>query len=240
LTALLLAVWILLPFAILATGPNQDYRLIAPSLAALAVAAGCMAAAAGRLAFILAIGFAAVSAIPFVRITAGPTARTSAVAPASHAVDFNLEGNSQGYARRPWVEDRARPVADWVLRRSAEADLDRPAVIALLQTDPEMNPNTLSWWTFVRTGNRSAVVFTEAQSAGLDDAAFRAQFDGYDAVGIIRGLASPSSETDRLALLNQRLAGNRTSGEILKSFSGEVRSFPTGVAGQPIVMRWRG
>jgi 4-amino-4-deoxy-L-arabinose transferase-like glycosyltransferase len=225
----LLASWALIPYLLLVTGHNQDPRLIAPAMPAVAIivagAIGAIRRAGVRLALIsvLAVLLVYQSVNHVARITPAflPGALTLRVAP--YEASIPLDERSIGYERLP-ADDYATPVIEYIeqVARSEPRGFG-PRVICLLESEPMVNTNT---YTFLAQSRGDPFSFADIFVAPVTPGTLREKLAGCDfALYVKQPPESPTNAGERSTIVNRTYAANHMTPELFALFRGPRREF---------------
>jgi 4-amino-4-deoxy-L-arabinose transferase-like glycosyltransferase len=236
----MVVLWGFLPTLVVGLGPNQDVRLIAAAVPAIAVFAACALALVpdprrARAVFLPLIAFSIVGLIMHTVPIRTVDVNLDVTTPEGHA-SMLLRSSTQGYARLPIRRNHAVDIVMWAAAHADTTHPGTPSVVGLLQTHSEANPNSLSW--VAKSLGITNLRFVEVGSQGLDDASFAKQFDELDGIIYIPALAPDSSAKDRATLLNDRLAIVRVSPAQLAEFP-DVRLLALSAPDVTAEARWR-
>lgn len=238
--ALLLA-WGLIPTLIVGLGPNQDVRLVAAAVPSIAVLAGCAIAGLDHTrsrAILVPTAIAATLGLLVHTFSISTINISAQIDTPVGGIAYVVGEQTQGYARVPVAHDNAASVLLFLHDQATVRTPGRPAVVGLLQTHQEINPNTLVWEAEALGVDNVTIV--EVGAEGLDDAAFEAQFAALDAIVIIPDLPGADRLSKRQYLLNLKLAAARISDEQLAKFSSGITNFPIAAPGSTAQVRWQG
>ena len=226
--ATLLVTWAVIPYLIVATAHNQDSRLLAASLPAVAliVAALVVAVPLWQARWL----FSAILCVAGTVLTVGMTwPFTVPVLPSRIAVDTGIgrvyypisPPAALGYERVPQVTDYMRPVMQY-LDAASEVATGAPAVVCVLETDPDINLNTL---TYLGDERAASYVFREVRYNG-NVGRMHADLLGCDLALYISPFAPDRGEGRRPHILNAGFAQTHMTSADFSIFNGPERSFP--------------
>jgi 4-amino-4-deoxy-L-arabinose transferase-like glycosyltransferase len=230
--ALLLA-WAIVPYITLATAHNQDVRLMAAAMPAVAaIIGGAMAAIRWRgvriaLIAVVAIALCYQTLNHTTSVTPGFAPQNASLEIGPYAAVVHLGDEPIGYEQLPGP-DYGTPIVDYMAGVIArESDSSVLHSVCVLETEPLVNVVTLG---FLATAQRVPLTFVNVlaheEGTDLDVALSRCDFALYAE----QQQPPPAALKDvRMTLVNKEYAASRlTAGQLLALFPGPPRYFPTG------------
>jgi len=229
--AFLLA-WALIPYLSVALAHNQDVRLMAPALPAVAVlVAGAIAAVRWRgaqiaLAAIAVVVLAYQTLDHVTDVTPGFMPDQAKVELDSYAAVVQLDSQPIGYERLP-EPDFGTPVIRYIedVARTEPGGAATPRSVCLLESEAVINSNTLGFLAAARNdpfGFADVTIGPEGQK-GLEAVLAGCNFALY----VKQPKIPPAGEESRLALVNNPYAANHMTPRLFRLFRGPSRTFPT-------------
>lgn len=227
--AFLLA-WATIPYLLVATAHNQDVRLMAPAMPAMAViVAGAMSAVRRRWARVALI---AVTAVALVYKTVNHvTPITPDFMPSevslrldAYTATIPLDERQIGYEQLPGP-DYATPVIEYIERLAQrEGSEPGPKLVCILQSEPIVNANTFTFLATARS-DRLGVVDVFVGPDGL--AGLRKNLSGCDfALYVNQPKVSSENKSSRIVIVNEDFAARYMTPSLLALFPGPSRTFP--------------
>lgn len=224
--------WAVVPYLTLATAHNQDVRLMAAAMPAVAViVAGAMAAIRRRrvrIALIAVVGVAlcyqTLNHVTSVRPGFMPQNASLRIGP--YAAVVHLGDEPIGYEQLPG-RDYGTPIVEYmerVVRAEPGSSVRHSACV--LETEPLINPVTLGFLAMARDAPLAFVgLLADEEGTDLATALSRCKFVLYSK----QRKPPPALEDVRLTLVNEEYAASRlTAAQLLSRFRGPHRYFPTG------------
>lgn len=229
--AFLLA-WAVVPYLSVVTAHNQDVRLMAPALPAVAVlVAGAIAAVRWRGARV-ALATVAVVVLSYQTLTHITDITPSfmpdqvKVEADAYAAVVQLDRQPIGYEQLPG-DDYGNPVIEYIedVARVEPGGLAVPRSVCLLESEAVINSNTLG---FLGAAREDPFVFSDVAlgpegQKGLEAALSTCNFALY----VKQPEVSPAGEESRLAIVNDPYAANHMTPRLFDLFRGPSRTFPT-------------
>lgn len=238
-----LLAWALIPYLSVATAHNQDVRLMAPALPAVAIlVAGAICAVPQRQARLALAGVAVVllgyqTLNHVTDVTPGFMPDRVRIALGDYEAAVQLDSAPIGYEQLPG-EDFGTPVIEYMeeVSLASPGGLSGPRTVCLLQSEATMNSNTLGFLSLARG---DPFVFADVVSdrggteRGLEEVLSGCNY----AVYVPQAEVSPAGPGSRLEIVNEPYAANHMTPRLLRLFRGPGRSFPlsdnAGSEGEP-------
>lgn len=234
--------WLLPAYVLQAASHNQDQRLVAPAMVAVAVILGCAIGAVTARAVRLALTAVTAGVAALVLVMHTMVGSYYDHVGRIHWFDdgigkgyLTLGNRDVGYLTAPQTQNRAKPVVDWLLAEARGRSLARPLVLGVLSTDPEINLNTIPWLVEAG-GDTQTIVVRTPQKVGRSAEAIAADFASYDAVAVFPPEAYGNP---RLDLLNSQLAAGPEVAPYLAQFTGPTQEFALTSGSGRVVIRLR-
>lgn len=228
--AFLLA-WALVPYLTLATAHNQDVRLMAAAMPALAaIVAGALAAIRWRTTRIALIAVVTVALCyqtlnHTTSIAPGFMPQSASLEIGGYPAVLHLGDEPIGYEQLPGT-DYATPIVEYMDRViSRESDSSVLHTVCVLETEPVINGNTLEFAATL-SGAPLAFVGLLAHEEGTDLAIALSRCDF--AIYARQRPPSPALRDVRLTLVNEEYAAAVVTPRLLAGFRGPRRWFSTG------------
>lgn len=229
--ALLLS-WLLIPYLFLVTAHNQDVRLMAAAMPAVAViVAGAIAAvrsqrvrAALVAVAVIALGYQTLNHVT--SITPGFLPKDVSLKVSSYSAVIHLDDEPIGYEQLPGP-DYATPIVDY-LQRAVERGPDSSAAhsVCLLETEPVVNDITLG---FVAATHGDPLVFFNVHAQPEDGSSLASTLSSCNfAIYARQSRPSPNLKDVRLTLVNEEFAARAMTPRLFRLFPGASRVFSTG------------
>lgn len=223
--------WILVPFLVVATAKNQDYRLMAAALPGIAVlVAGTVSLVPRHRA--RAVLVAIVVAIPTYQVINHTTAIDPGFLPddlsvtvGSRVAVIPLDSAPIGYEELPTRTDYAAPVIEYVEDVSARlpGGETAPRVVCLLQSEAVVNGNTFRY--LVATRSDPYTVYDIVAPPG-GERALESALSGCEIALFVK--QPPPADESRLTLVNQQFAATFMTPRLLRQFRGPSEVFHIG------------
>jgi hypothetical protein len=233
--AFLLA-WALIPYLSVALAHNQDVRLMAPALPAVAVmAAGAVSAITKprwRLVLtaiaVVVLGYQTLTHITNVTPDSMPDhLRVSA---SSYEATVPLDSEPIGYEKLPG-DDYVTPIFEYIEKLAAREGGD-PGIgtICLLESEPLINSNTFA---FISAARGDAFGFADVvQGPTGTSAELEGILSGCDfALYAHPPKPTPGSDESRLTLVNEPYAAGHMTKSMFRLFEGPTKVFPVAPGG---------
>ena len=228
--AFLLA-WAVVPYLSVALAHNQDVRLMAPALPAVAILVAGAVTAVRQQRVRLALAGVAVVLLAYqtlnhvTDVTPGFLPDEAKVEIGSYAAVVQLDSEPIGYEQLPGP-DYATPVMEYVeeVARIEPGGSAAPRTVCLLESEPVINSNTLGFLAAAREdpyGFADVVVGPEGEK-GLEAVLAGCNFALY----VKQPAVSPAGDDSRLALVNEPYAAHHMTPALFKLFQGPSRVFP--------------
>jgi 4-amino-4-deoxy-L-arabinose transferase-like glycosyltransferase len=226
--AFLLA-WAVVPYLSVALAHNQDVRLMAPSLPAVAIlVAGAVSAIPKprwRLALagiaIVVLGYQTLTHI--IDVTPGWMPDRARISASSYEAKVQLNSEPIGYERLPG-DDYVTPIFEYIEAVVArEGREPGTGTICLLESEPLINSNTFGFTSAARRdtfGFADIVQEPGGTAAGLEETLSGCNFALYAKP------PTPGSSGDRLTLVNEPFAANHMTKSMFRLFQGPTKVFP--------------
>ena len=221
--------WALIPYLIVATAHNQDVRLMAPAMPAMAIiVAGAVAAVPRREARVAIAGLATVAlvyqtAVHVVRIDLPLLPDEPSVRIGDYTALLRLDDRPIGYERLPEA-DLGTPIMEYI-ERTAAAEPGRPPErnICVLQSEVIINTNTIHFLTISRGDpyNVVAELVGPTRRAGLAANLHECDFALY-----MKQASAAENPSSRLAIVNNDYAARYMTPALFRIFRGPERTFP--------------
>jgi hypothetical protein len=227
--AVLLA-WAIVPYIALATAHNQDVRLMAPAMVAMAIIV------AGAISYVRQTwARAALIAIPAVLlvyqnvnhvtpITPGFLPGDLALSVGGYEAMIPLDDRQIGFQRLPG-DDLGTPVIERVeqIARSETRGFG-PRTLCMLETEPVINGNTMRFLSLQR-GDPFAIEETLVGPGGTRE--LRETLEGCDfALYVKQPKPDPETAGERIVIVNEPYAANHMTPSLFKVFRGTRSSVP--------------
>jgi 4-amino-4-deoxy-L-arabinose transferase-like glycosyltransferase len=226
----LLGSWALIPYLLIVTAHNQDVRLMAPAMPAMAIiVAGAISAVRQR-----RVRLALISCTALLLVYQGVN-HTTAITPSFLPDDLTLHVGSYeatiplneeqiGFQRLPG-EDYATPVIERIeqIARSEQRGFG-PRTICMLETEPVVNTNTFTFLAKTR-GDPFQYwdIFVGPNSAG----SLRETLQGCDfALYVKQPKVNPADAGERITIVNEEYAARHMTPGLFALFRGPRNYFP--------------
>jgi 4-amino-4-deoxy-L-arabinose transferase-like glycosyltransferase len=229
--AFLLA-WAVIPYLSVALAHNQDVRLMAPALPAVAIlVAGAICAVRWRgariaLAAIAVIALSYQTLVHVTDVTPGFMPEQAKVEVDGYAAVVQLDSQPIGYEQLPG-DDYGAPVLDYIedVARRQPGGASAPRTICLLESEAVVNSNTFG---FLVGAREDPYAFADVVVGPEGPKELATVLAGCDfALYVKQPKISPAGEDSRLALVNSPYAANHMTPRLFDLFRGPSRSFPT-------------
>jgi 4-amino-4-deoxy-L-arabinose transferase-like glycosyltransferase len=235
--AFLLA-WVLVPYLSLATAHNQDVRLMAPGVPALAIlVAGAISAIdrpRARLALIGTVGallvYQTVNHVTSVTPSFLPD-RLSAGAGSYDAV-IPLSSNPIGYEQLP-RPDYGTPIIEYMegIAATQPGGTAVPRRLCLLESEEVANGNTFGYLAMAR---KTPFVVSDVIVEPGEEGELGERLEACDfALYVKQPAPDPETAEARLTLVNADYAASHMTPRLLRIFDGPSRTFPVGAEPPP-------
>ena len=222
------AAWATIPYLIVATAHNQDYRLMAPALPAMAViVAGAVAAIPARGARVAIIGLATVTLVyqtasHIVRIDPPLLPDEASLRIGDYSAVLQFDDQPIGYERLP-----ESSIGDPIMRfieKTAAAEIGRPPArnLCVLQSEAFINTNTFSYLTQSR--GDPYIVVAEMVGPTLR-AGLAANLHECDFALYMRPASAAADPNGRIAIVNDEFAARYMTPALFRIFRGPQRIF---------------
>jgi 4-amino-4-deoxy-L-arabinose transferase-like glycosyltransferase len=225
----ILFAWILVPYLSIVTAHNQDIRLMAPAMPAIAILiAGAMSAVRQRRARMALIGVTATllvytTLVRVVSIAPDFLPNDPGVHLDSYDAAIPLDSRPIGYEQLPG-SDYATPVMEYLeqlARQQPPTSLQR---LCMLESEPVMNGNTIGFFSKAR-GDEFEVTDVVTGPDGL--AGLRRSLSECDFALYVKPPRSTGDETTgRIVVANEDYASHYMTPSLLALFHGPNRTFP--------------
>jgi 4-amino-4-deoxy-L-arabinose transferase-like glycosyltransferase len=223
------ATWALVPYLIVATAHNQDVRLMAPAMPAMAViAAGAVAAVPLREARVVIAGLATVAlvyqtAIHVVRIDLPLIPNEASVRIGQYTAVVPLDDRPIGYERMPEA-DIGTPIMEYI-ERTAAAEPGRPPErsVCVLESEVILNTNTI-YFLINSRGDPFNVVAEMVGPTGR--AGLAANLHECDFALYMKQASAAANPSNRVAIVNNDFAARYMTPALFRIFRGPQRVFP--------------
>jgi 4-amino-4-deoxy-L-arabinose transferase-like glycosyltransferase len=228
--AFLLA-WAVIPYLSVALAHNQDVRLMAPALPAVAIlVAGAVSAVRWRGARIALAATAVIvltyqTLVHITDVTPGFMPEQAKVEVGSYAAVVQLDSQPIGYEQLPG-DDYGAPVLDYIedVARHEPGGAAAPRTICLLESEAVVNSNTFG---FLVAAREDPYAFADVVLGPGGRKELTTVLAGCDfALYVKQPQISPAGEESRLALVNDPYAANHMTPGLFGLFRGPSRSFP--------------
>jgi len=227
-----LLAWALIPYLSVATAHNQDVRLMAPALPAVAILVAGAVCAVPRRQVRLALAGVAVVLLAYqtlnhiTDVTPGFMPDRARIALGDYEAAVQLDSAPIGYEQLP-SDDFGTPVVKYMeeVSLASPGGLSGPRTVCLLQSEASMNSNTLGFLSMARGDPfvfADVVIDPTRVEAGLEEVLSGCNY----AVYVPQAEQPPSGPESRLTLVNEPYAANHMTPRLLKLFRGPSRSFP--------------
>lgn len=223
--------WFLVPYLSVATAHNQDVRLMASAMPALAVlVAAAIAAVEWRRAQLALI---AVMGTLLVYQTAAHTVEIHPPLPdrldariGPYEAFVTLDSDPIGYQHLP-KSDYGTPVIEYMAAvASREDDEAGPPTVCLLQSEPIVNVNT---FTYLAAAEEAEFAFVEIVVGPGERRQLPGRLAACDqALYVRQAPVGPGRDDTRLAIVNSEFAARYMTPRLLNMFDGPDRSFRVG------------
>lgn len=226
--AFLLA-WAVVPYLSVALAHNQDVRLMAPALPAVAVLAAGAVSAIPKPRWRLALATVAVVVLGYqtlthiVDVAPGWMPDRARIAVSSYEATIPLNSEPISYERLPG-DDYVDPIFEYIESVAARENGD-PGIgtICLLVSEPLVNSNTFG---FISAARGDAFGFADVVQGPEGTAAeLEGTLSGCD-FALYAKPPTPGSSGDRLTLVNEPYAANHMTKSMFRLFQGPTRVFP--------------
>jgi 4-amino-4-deoxy-L-arabinose transferase-like glycosyltransferase len=229
--AFLLA-WALIPYLSVVTAHNQDVRLMAPALPAVAILVAVAIAAVRWRGARIALASVAVVVLSYQTLT-HITDVTPGFMPDQVKVEIDdyvaviqLDSQPTGYEQLPG-DDYGNPVIEYIEEVASvePGGLALPRSVCLLESEAVINSNTMG---FLAAAREDPFVFMDVAigpevQKGLETALSSCNFALY----VKQPEVSPAGQESRLVLVNDPYAANHMTPRLFRLFRGPSRVFPT-------------
>ena len=224
--AAVLVGWAGLPYLAVVTAHNQDFRLMAGALPAIAILTAALILAL-PIPLLRWFGVAALAAAG-TALTVGMTwPFTLPLLPTQFAVDTRLgwvyypisPPQQLGYERIPQSVDYMNPVMAY-LASVTRGEHASPPVVCVLETDPDINVNTL---TYLADVSAEMYTFQEIHFTG-DSSGMQADLHVCDVALYVP--PPPATGSGRVTILNQSFAQTHMTARDFAIFGGPRPTFP--------------
>ena len=233
--AFLLA-WAVVPYLSVALAHNQDVRLMASALPAVAVLVAGAVSALPKPRLRLALAAVAVAVLGYqtlthiVDVTPGWMPDRARISASSYEATIPLNSEPISYERLPG-DDYVTPIFEYI-ERVALREHGNPGIgtICLLMSEPLVNSNTFG---FVSAARGDAFGFADVvQGLKGTDAELENTLSGCDfALYAKPPQPTPESSGSRLTLVNEPYAANHMTKSMFQLFKGPSRVFPVAANG---------
>jgi 4-amino-4-deoxy-L-arabinose transferase-like glycosyltransferase len=223
-----IAAWATIPFLIVATAHNQDYRLMAPALSAMAViVAGAVAAVPARgarmaIAAIAVVALVYQTASHIVRIDPPLLPDEASLRIGDYSAVLPFDDQPIGYERLP-----ESSIGDPIMRfieRTAAAEIGRPPArnLCVLQSEAFINTNTFTYLTQSRDDpyNVVAEMVGPTFRAGLAANLHECDFALY-----MKPASAAADPNGRIAFVNDEFGARYMTPALFRIFRGPQRRF---------------
>jgi 4-amino-4-deoxy-L-arabinose transferase-like glycosyltransferase len=234
--ALLLA-WVLVPYLSVALAHNQDPRLMAAAFPGVAILV------AGAVSFIgwreARYGLAGLAVVILAYQVVNHVTDITPSGVGQVKVDLGEYEQVIAFDRKPigYEEiprpDRTSPLLDYVESVAGKEPGGKmvPRLVCLLQSEPTVNYNTLS---FLSAARADPFVFTDVTEKEGEPNSLEEQLSACDfAIYIPQPKTSAAGEESRVALFNDPYAAHHMTPKLLSLFDGASRRFPVFSAAYP-------
>jgi 4-amino-4-deoxy-L-arabinose transferase-like glycosyltransferase len=229
--AFLLA-WAVIPYLSVALAHNQDVRLMAPALPAVAIlVAGAVAGVRRRRARIALAGFAVIvlsyqTLTHVTDVTPGFLPDRVSVSVGSYDAVIGLNSEPIGYERLP-EPDYGTPVIEYIeeVARVSPGGSELPRTVCMLQSEALINGNTFRYLAIAREDPYTfvdVVTTPDGTPRDLEEALSGCNF----ALFVKPPPVPPSGPDSRLTLVNEPFAAHHMTPRLLNLFQGPSRAFP--------------
>ena len=224
--------WLLVPYFFLATAHNQDARLMAAAMPAVAViVAGAISAVRSQrvravliAVAVIALGYQTLDHVT--SITPEFLPKDISLKVSSYSAVIHLDDEPVGYEQLPGP-DYATPIVNY-LERVVERGPDSSAAhsICLLETEPVVNDSTLG---FVAAAHEDPLVFFNVLAHPEDGTSLASILSNCNfTIYAKQSQPSPTLANVRMTLVNKEFAARAMTPSLFKLFPGPSRVFSTG------------
>jgi 4-amino-4-deoxy-L-arabinose transferase-like glycosyltransferase len=228
-----LAAWAIVPYLLIVTAHNQDVRLMAPAMPAMAVlTAGAVAAIPGRVARRALIGVASVILVyqtvaHVIRIDPSFIPDEPMVRIGDYSGVIQLTDRPIGYERLP-ESDLGTPVIRYI-EDTAAAEAGRPPerTVCLLESQPIVNTNTFN---FLAASRGDAYSMIDVLVGPEGRAGLAATLHICDFALYMRPPEPAPGRNERLEIVNEEYAARFMTPALFRIFRGPRHSFPASPA----------
>lgn len=229
---LFLLAWAAVPYLFVATAHNQDVRLMAPALPAVAIlVAGMISKVRLRNARFALTSFVIIflsyqTLAHTVNLSPGFLPKRAVISIGPYVAFAQLNSEPIGLYQQLPGDDYATPVIKYIemVASSEQGGMSVPRLVCLLQSEAVVNSNT---FLYLNSARRDPFVFTDILigpqgKKGLEEDLSDCDFALY----VKQAQTSPAGEGSRVALVNEPYAANHMSPRLLRLFRGPSRTFP--------------
>ena len=224
-----LLAWALIPYLLVATAHNQDVRLMAPAMPAIAVIVGGAISAIQRTWVRMALIATTVAALSYQSINhvTGITPRFFPgdvhVRIASYVATIPLDDRPIGYERLP-EPDYATPVVQYIEGLvGREPGPPAPRSVCVLESEPVVNTNTFS---FLAKARNDRLEFADLLIGEEGVPGLRTALHGCDFALYVRQPPSSKEHSEsRIVIVNEDFAAGYMTPSLFALFSGPSQMF---------------
>jgi 4-amino-4-deoxy-L-arabinose transferase-like glycosyltransferase len=230
--------WAVIPYLSVALAKNQDVRLMAPALPAVAIlVAGAICAVRWRAARLALTGFAVVvlgyqTLNHITDVTPGFMPDQAKVEIGSYSAAVQLNGEPIGYEQLP-SPDYGTPAIEYIeeVASNSPGGNTVPRTVCLLQSEAVVNSNT---YRYLASARNDPYVFVDVVTEpGGGQRRLEEVLSGCNfALYVKPPPVPPSGPESRLTLVNEPYAAHHMTPRLLGLFRGPRRAFPLGSSSQ--------